>query len=145
MCQLCIGRAPQVQKIALLQAWHLFLQARHLLFSSSLHVSLSPYVIILLPFPERVHCAWRCCVLCGEDICLTVRFSAGSGREPVITEGTDRSMYRAHKDDSKYSPRWASSSPVKGGRCVCIPLFIRMGRKMSGREGGSERGGLGGE
>jgi len=43
----------------------------------------------------------------------------GSGREPVVTQGTDKNMYRASKDpserDGRYSPRWTSSSPVKGG------------------------------
>jgi peptidoglycan hydrolase CwlO-like protein len=45
----------------------------------------------------------------------------GSGREPVITQGTDKMMYRANKDDVQYSPRWASSSPAKNtGVCVCV-------------------------
>ena len=39
----------------------------------------------------------------------------GSGREPIMTQGTDRQFYRAAKDGS-YSPRWQSSSPTaKGG------------------------------
>mmetsp|Transcript_28555 Transcript_28555/g.58363 ORF Transcript_28555/g.58363 Transcript_28555/m.58363 type:complete len:377 (+) Transcript_28555:52-1182(+) len=50
----------------------------------------------------------------------------GSGREPVILQGTDKNMYRANKDVPDagrcYSPRWASSNtPDKQGRSTASP------------------------
>jgi hypothetical protein len=53
----------------------------------------------------------------------------GSGREPVITQGTDKLMYRASKDDGRYSPRWASSSPAKGSSSS--PDRVSPGRSRS--------------
>ncbi|EKX42422.1 hypothetical protein GUITHDRAFT_141351 [Guillardia theta CCMP2712] len=55
----------------------------------------------------------------------------GSGREPVITQGTDGMMYRAAKE-AEYSPQWTSSGL---GRRSESPVKTRMDspQKPSGR------------